>query len=287
MPKATVNGLSLGYDIIGDSGPSWVITPGGRFSKDHPGIREMATDIAAHGYRVLIWDRPNCGESDVCFEGASESEMQSDYLAALLHHLDLAPAIVSGGSGGARVSMFTAAHHPEVARALAMWWVTGGAHGYVVNAAHYCLGSIKAAWVYGMPAVVELDEWREVVERNPSNRQRFLDQDRDEFLATFDRWIRVNLSSDDEIVPGLPMEAASKLTLPSAVVRSPALDWVHLRWVSERLANALPNSTMLEWPADMAEEMSLELYKVGASKLFPRWPALVPALTEWAKTAVP
>jgi pimeloyl-ACP methyl ester carboxylesterase len=286
VPIAEVNGLSLGYDLIGDDGPAWVITPGGRFSKDHPGIREMAGDLAALGNRVLIWDRPNCGESDVCFEGESESAMQSDALAGLLEHLDHAPAIVAGGSGGARVSMFTAARHPEVARALAMWWITGGAHGYVVNAAHYCLGSIKAAWVYGMEGVVGLDEWREVIERNPSNRQRFLDQGRDEFLATFDRWIRVNLSSDDEIVPGLPMEEAAKLTLPSAVVRSPELDWVHLRWVSERLAAALPSSTMLEWPPGVGEEMSLELYEVGASALFPRWRLLVPALHDWAKTSV-
>src|SRR5262249_16668856 len=153
------------------------------------------TDLAACGYRVLIWDRPNCGESDVCFEGESESAMQSDALAALIEHLDLAPAIVAGGSGGARGSMFTVSRHPEVARALPMGGAAGGTHGYVVNASHYCLGSIKAAWVHGMEKVAELDEWQEVIRRNPSNRQRFLDQDRDEFLATFDRWIKVNLSN--------------------------------------------------------------------------------------------
>jgi pimeloyl-ACP methyl ester carboxylesterase len=283
---ARVNGLALGYDLIGDSGAAWVITPGGRFSKDHPGVREMATDLAGRGYRVLIWDRPNCGESDVCFEGSSESEMQADALAGLLEHLELTPAIIAGGSGGARVSMFTAAKHPEVARALAMWWVTGGTHGYVVNASHYCVGSIKAAWVYGMQGVAELGEWREVIERNPSNRQRFLDQDRDEFLATFDRWIKVNLSNDDEIVPGLPKEEASKLTLPSLVVRSHPLDWVHLAWVTERLAAALPNSTMIDWPAEEARQMALEMYNVGASALFPKWPLLVPGLDAWAKASV-
>jgi pimeloyl-ACP methyl ester carboxylesterase len=283
---ATVDGLRLGYELIGDTGPAWVLTPGGRFSKDHPGIREMATDLAACGYRVLIWDRPNCGESDVLFEGPSESEMQADYLAALLTHLELAPVIVAGGSAGARVSLITAVKHPEVARALAMWWVTAGTHGYVVNASHYCLGSIRAAWVYGMEGVVEIKDWQEVIQRNPSNRQRFLDQDRDTFLATFDRWIKVNLSKEGEIVPGLDEKEASKVTLPSLVVRSDALDWVHLASATERIAAALPNSTMIDWPPEEARQMSLELYNVGASALFPKWRILVPSLDSWARTTV-
>jgi pimeloyl-ACP methyl ester carboxylesterase len=283
---ARVNGLSLGYELVGDRGPVWVITPGGRFSKDHPGIREMATALAGLGYHVLIWDRPNCGESDVCFQGPSESEMQADYLAALLEHLGLTPAIVAGGSGGARVSMITVAKYPEVARALALWWVTGGTHGYVVNASHYCVGSIKAAWVHGMEGVADLPEWREVIERNPSNRQRFLEQDRDEFLATFDRWIKVNLSKEGEIVPGLPEAEAGRLELPALVVRSHPLDWVHLSSVTERLAAALPNSTMVDWPPDEARHMALEMYRVGASALFPKWRLLVPALDSWARASV-
>ena len=174
MAHVSVNGLTLGYDLIGTEGPTWVVTPGGRYSKDKPGVREVAHGLADRGYRVLVWDRPNCGESDLCFRGPSESEMQADYLAALLEHLDLVPAIVAGGSAGARVSLITVAKYPQVARDLAMWWVTGGTHGYVINASHYCLGSIKAAWVYGMEAVAELDEWQEVISRNSGNRQRFL-----------------------------------------------------------------------------------------------------------------
>ena len=51
---------------------------------------------------MLIWDRPNCGESDVCFTGESESEMQADVLVGLLEQLDMTPAVIMGGSGGAR-----------------------------------------------------------------------------------------------------------------------------------------------------------------------------------------
>jgi len=120
MAKATVNGLAIAYEVIGEGRP-WVITPGGRFTKDFPGVRELARTLAEGGNRVLIWDRPNCGESDVCFEGDSESEMQADVLAGLLRDLDMTPAVIIGGSGGARVSLLAAARHPDVSAGLAVW----------------------------------------------------------------------------------------------------------------------------------------------------------------------
>ena len=102
MATAEIDGTTIAYDIVGDTGPPWVVTPGGRFAEDTPGVRELAEALAAHGQRVLIWDRPNTGASDVCFTGASESEMQADLLAGLLESLDLAPAVIVGGSGGSR-----------------------------------------------------------------------------------------------------------------------------------------------------------------------------------------
>ena len=41
--------------------------------------------------------------------------MQADTLAGLLTELDMAPAVIIGGSGGSRVSLLTAAGHPDVA----------------------------------------------------------------------------------------------------------------------------------------------------------------------------
>src|ERR1700694_3400930 len=99
MATAEIDGTMISYEVIGEGAP-WVLTPGGRFSKDTPGIRQLAEGLAANGKQVLIWDRPNTGASDVCFTGASESEMQADRLAGLLRQLGLAPAVIFGGSGG-------------------------------------------------------------------------------------------------------------------------------------------------------------------------------------------
>ena len=83
MAIAEVNGLSLAYETIGEGRP-WAITPGGRFTKESPGVRELAQALAEHGNKVLIWDRPNCGESDVCFEGPSIN--MANHRAAELDH---------------------------------------------------------------------------------------------------------------------------------------------------------------------------------------------------------
>ena len=203
MPVEQINGLGIAYEVIGQGQP-WVITPGGRFSKDAPGVRELAQALAATGKQVLIWDRPNTGASEVCFDGDSESVMQADVLAGLLRALGMAPAVISGGSGGSRVSLLAAARHPDVARALAVWWISGGPYGLLTLGTHYCGDSIAAAWRYGMDAVAALPEWAEVLERNPVNRAKFLTQDPRTFIETLEQWMLAYCPRPDELVPGLP-----------------------------------------------------------------------------------
>jgi pimeloyl-ACP methyl ester carboxylesterase len=285
MAIAQVGRLSLGYETIGDGrGRPWVITPGGRFSKDSPGVRELAGALAAQGNRVLIWDRPNCGESEVCFEGENESAMQADALAALLEHLDMAPAVVVGGSGGARVSLLTAARHRNVVSGLALWWISGGVYGLLVLATHYCGGSLAAAWTDGMEAVAALAEWEEVLERNPSNRQRILEQDRDEFIATMERWMEAYCPREGEHVPGLPDAEARALDLPALVFRSGASDVNHTRATSEVLAELLPQSKLVEPPWGDREWIERGLAREEG--IFSRWPLLAPQLLEWQAEAL-
>ena len=61
------------------------------------------------GNQVLIWDRPNCGASDVCFTGASESAMQADTLAALAPRTSTwRPRSSAAARAASRVSLLTA-----------------------------------------------------------------------------------------------------------------------------------------------------------------------------------
>jgi pimeloyl-ACP methyl ester carboxylesterase len=279
MARATVDGLTLGYEVIGTEGQSWVITPGGRFTKESPGVRELAVELAGHGNRVLIWDRPNCGESDVCFAGSSESAMQADALVGLLAHLDMTPAVIAGGSGGARVSLLAAARHPEAAAGVAVWWISGGVYGLLTLATHYCGNSVGEAWRDGMEAVAGLDEWAEVIERNPANRQRFLDQDRDEFITTLERWMLAYCPREGEHVPGLPDAEARKMDLPALVFRSGESDPHHTRATSEAVADLLPQARLVEPP--WGDREWIERQGTHDEGLFARWPKLAPQLLEW------
>ena len=278
-----MNGHSVAYELIGDGRP-WVITPGGRFSKDSPGVRELASALAERGNRVLIWDRPNCGASDVCFTGPSESAMQADVLAELLVHLDLTPAVIAGGSGGSRVSLLTGARHREVAAGLALWWISGGVYGLMVLGVHYCGGSLMAAWNGGMEAVAALPEWAEVLDRNPANRQRFLDQDPKQFVATMERWMAAYCTCGDELVPGLPDVEARVLDVPALVFRSGGSDFNHTRATSEQLARLLPNARLAEppWGDNEWNERSAARPGGRGEGLFGGWPALAPMLHAWA-----
>lgn len=282
MARADIDGLSIAYEVIGEGQP-WVLTPGGRFSKDYPGVRQMAEALAAAGKQVLIWDRPNTGESDVCFTGENESAAQADALAGLLRRLGMAPAVIAGGSGGARVSLLTAIRHPDAAAGLAMWWISGGPYGLLSLGVHYCGNSIVAAWQKGMSAVVELPEWKEVLDRNPDNRKRMLDLDPQEFISTLERWMLAYYPCDDELIPGAPRSDTGALDVPTLVFRSGPRDVHHTRATSEAVAAGIPTARLVEPP--WGEDEWLER-TAAADGLFVRWPLLVPQLLDWSREVI-
>lgn len=284
MPVAHQRDREIAYEIVGQGQP-WVITPGGRFSKDYGGIREMAEALAAYGNKVLIYDRLNCGASSVCFSGPSESVMHADSLAELLRQLEFGPTMITGGSGGARVSLLTAARNPDVARGVAVWWISGGVYGNMTLGPHYCGGSIAAVWNGTMEDVANLPEWKEVTDRNPRNRDRFLALDRAEFKAVMERWMHAYCACGDPLVAGLSDDEAAGMTLPVLVFRSGASDMHHTRETSERLAARLANATLVEPAWGDTEWVERQAMTQAGGTLFERWPLLVPQLVDWATAA--
>src|ERR1700754_4406709 len=113
MARIDVNGLELDYELLGDEGaPPLVLTPGGRYPRDTAGVPELGRIFADNGYRVLLWDRPGCGASDIGFTTPSESAMNADAAVGLLEALRLEGITLVGASAGSRISLMAAARMP-------------------------------------------------------------------------------------------------------------------------------------------------------------------------------
>lgn len=281
MPRIDVDGIGIAYEIIGSGAKKAAITAGGRFSKDSPGQRELAEKLAEHGYSTLIWDRPNCGESDVHFEGESESILNADTYAGLLKALNFGPTLLIGGSAGSRVTLLTATRHPEVVSGLFLLWISGGPISLASLAAHYNAANAVSAVIGGMAAVAALPEWEEQIRRNPGNRDRILAQDPKTFIATMQRWADSFFPKSDAPVPGLDPDELAAFKFPVMILRSGESDLYHTRETSEALATMIPGSELQEPPWGDTEwnERTMDAGK----GLFRNWPKLVPQILELAK----
>jgi pimeloyl-ACP methyl ester carboxylesterase len=283
MPKVDVGGIGVAYDLVGDGKKTAVITPGGRFSKDTPGVRELAQKLAEGGLRVLIWDRPNCGESDLSFQGKSESILNADTLAGLVRALELQPALLIGGSAGSRVSLLTGIRDPGVAERLFLLWISGGALGLAVLAYHYCHDQLAAAAMGGMPAVAELPAFKESLARNPGNRQRLLGQDTSAFIQTMKTWAEAFVPAADSPVPGTSAAQLRALKMPTMILRSGVSDFHHPRVTSEGVHALIPGSQIAEPPWGDREWLDRLRAQSAGEGLFARWPLLAPQILAFAR----
>lgn len=285
MPRIEVDGIGIAYELSGQPGhPAVVLTPGGRFSMDVPGLREMAENFVAAGRRVLIYDRPNCGASDACLSGESESEMQAGALAGLIRKLDLGPALIAGGSGGSRVSMLAAARDPQICSQLAIWWISGDPIGLMQLATYYCGEAATLASRGGMEAVLQATSWAENLAKSPQARGYILSQDPDTFIAVMQKWAAAYAPSPISPVPGMTPRDFARLNMPVLVFRSGTSDLSHTRATSEWVHRMIPHSRFVDppWDHDEWNNRSIET-QVGeqGNTLFRSWPALVDPILDF------
>ena len=126
MPFATTNSVRLHYQVLGENGPWVALVSGARRSMQE--VRGLATRVADAGFRVLLHDRRNTGQSSVSLEGeGSAFVIWADDLRALAATLGLPPMIVGGSSSGCRLATIMALRHRESIAGLLMMRVTGGA----------------------------------------------------------------------------------------------------------------------------------------------------------------
>jgi pimeloyl-ACP methyl ester carboxylesterase len=287
MPRATINGLGIEYELHGPEGAQAVaLTPGGRFHMDTPGIREFALELAKGGRRALIYDRPNCGKSDACLLGESESEMQAEALSGLIRHLDLGPTAIIGGSGGSRVSMLAAARDPRMCSHLAVWWISGDPIGLMSLGGYYCGEAALLASKGGMEAVMNATSWAENFAMNPKAREYIRNFDTRQFIEIMQKWCAAYVPQENSPVPGMKPVDFARLTMPALVWRSHDSDLSHTRTTSEWVQRLIPQSQFLTppWRDDEWNYQSGETAKGKAHSLFISWPKLAPKILELTAT---
>ena len=287
MTERTIemNGGNVVYEILGKTGDLIVLTPGGRFSKDIPGLRPLAQALVKGGYRVLLWDRPNCGKSDVQFYGQSESHMRAETLHGLLTDLGIEECVLAGGSGGARDSMLTTMLYPDLVTKLVVWNIVGGVYGTFVLGSYYVVPNILAVRGRGMDAVAAMSEWRECIEQNPANKQRFLDFDADEFLKVMLRWLNAFVSKPGQTIPGVDDEMFDKIKVPTLIIRGGENDLDHPKRTSLEVSCLIKGSTLIDppWPEDAWERAGEKRAKgkVKRFNMFDTWVQAAPAILEF------
>jgi pimeloyl-ACP methyl ester carboxylesterase len=217
MPVATVRGVEINYEMLGERGPWVALQPGGR--RGLAGVKSLGEKIAEAGCRVLVYDRRNCGASGVSFDGGnSENEIWAEDLHALLAQLDALPSYVGGSSSGCRLALLMALRHPADVRGLLLWRVTGGSYAARRLVENYYGQFIEVAQRGGMEAVRHTEHFAELIAGNPGNRARLMAIEPQRFIGIMEEWRDAFNEGAHHAVIGLSPTELRSLTMPACII---------------------------------------------------------------------
>lgn len=239
MPRAAIRGIDIDYEVLGEQGAWVALSPGGRRPKE--AVRPLAGRIAAAGHRVVIYDRRNCGASDVVFDAAqAEDQAWAEDLHVLLSQLGALPAWIGGGSSGCRLSLYFALRYPQALRGLLLWRVTGGMFAAKRLDRQYFTQYAEAARRGGMAAVCGSEHFRACIQAQPQNRERIMAMAVDDFLRVMSAWSAWHMQGAEHPVLGVSAESLRSIAAPVCII--PGNDNTHPRAVGETLARLLPQA---------------------------------------------
>jgi pimeloyl-ACP methyl ester carboxylesterase len=260
-----LNGLDMRFEIHGEGIPI-VYTPGGFWPLERG--RALAERLSSLGYEVLLWDRPNTGESGLIFEGDNLLQIWANQLRELLRYTGHSPAFIAGGSGGLLTSLYFAYAYPEEIKALILISPPTNDKGFwesVIQGTFLELADI--AEQKGMAAALEsiggpwdFFEWPEQFTRVPQKRHQLLALNPVVFTETMRAWSRAFMASGCPQLAGLNDEQLAAISLPALVFSGPG--GIHPQHTAEVLHAKLPQSELVisseyyaeTWDQNLEEE---------------------------------
>ncbi|MCZ6511895.1 MAG: alpha/beta hydrolase [Alphaproteobacteria bacterium] len=247
MPIAQVHGLNINYEVIGDDGPWVTLITGGR--RGYAEFVPLARKIAAEGYRVLMHDRRNTGASDISFDGEDVEEATwADDLHELLSQLDALPAFIGGASSGARTAILFGLRHPQAARGLLLFRVTGGAFAAERLPENYYNQFIRMAEAGGMAAICADEQYAERIAANPANGDKLANMDPQDFIAALTRWRDLFVAGKDLPVFGVSETELNSMKMPVTII--PGNDKTHDSTAGRIVHEMIPGSELHQLPIE-------------------------------------
>lgn len=241
MPRTTINGGSIHYEVIGNAGPWVSVSPGGRRGFDELG--GYARRFAEAGFRVLVHDRRNCGASDLVLEGdQQEHEIWADDLHALLASLGVDTAFIGGSSSGARMALSYGLRYPGVTKGLLLWRTSGSARSTRHLANQYYGSYAEIARKGGMQAVADSDHFKAVIARNPAAREQLMRYTPERFIRSMTAWSEGFMKGAEQPIIGASEAELRAMHVPVCLI--PGNDFVHARSSAYAMAKLVPHCEM-------------------------------------------
>jgi pimeloyl-ACP methyl ester carboxylesterase len=266
MPVAKIRGVDIFYQVIGDRGPWFALSTGGR--RSHNEFLSLAEKIAEGGYRVLLHDRRNTGASEVRIEGEEGEEIiWADDLAELLKHVGATPAILGGASSGARLSILVTQRHPEIVKSLVLIRVTGGDTAVRRLPSKYYQVFIDAARKGGMKAVCETADYQERIKARPENEAILMRMNPQDFIQVQENWLKIFTSGPSYPVMGVNAATLKAIQVPVLII--PGNDKTHASVNGIDAAKLIPHAQLFQLPI---EDQDIDIISFG------EWAHLEPAI---------
>jgi 2-hydroxy-6-oxonona-2,4-dienedioate hydrolase len=274
-----LNGFDIRFELHGEGTPI-VYTPGGFWPLEQG--RAVAERLKPLGYKVLLWDRPNTGESGLLFQGENLLRIWADQLHELLHYTGLSPAFVSGGSGGYLASLYFAYAYPSEVRGLILISPPTDNQEILESIMKGTfLETAEIAEQKGMTAVIEaiggmwdFFDWPDQFERIPQKRQQLLAMEPSAFARTMRDWARSFTAGGRPYFAALTDEQLATINIPTLVFSGlDGFDGLHPQHTAEALHARLPKSTLVittEHYAEIVEQMMRESEEQGDAPLVGR-----------------
>jgi len=121
MPRATVNGVEINYEVSGTGVPALFIHGGfgGQGTTLAPQNRNDADLLPSDKVRTISYDRRSAGQSEYVLSDYQVTDLAAD-ARALLAHLNIDKSIIVGSSMGGMVAQQYALDYPQHVEALAL-----------------------------------------------------------------------------------------------------------------------------------------------------------------------